>query len=541
MSKQPPIKYRYAPGIYDRRVTGKGKPTSYKGDLPYRWISNHRNKEWRKSGCCPELQEAKDAKADWEWQYRNRKNLGAMRQYAANKLEDITVEQVIEAALKYAVGEIRGIRADDHHSIKAMLKHPFFPKHISLFGIHENDQHFRNYFNERLHNFTFPNNSDGPRLARVTAGTVAYELRLIRAVFRHAIDNNWFDVCRHLKSSGKTHLTLITAPRLVGAIYKKDRSLLPDERQNLVEHFHECQGLNKYYLPLAIYLALDTAMREQEVVNLLWSDINFETRRITIRKTKTDWKREEKGRKGGRIVVLPYSSMQALLELYHHLTKKGHLPGNLPVPNLKAPDKDTPIFIDRYGKQMTPNALAQAFRELVSRCPGIIKRDKNNETLTFHCLRRAANRFLRLIKADPDERAAIRDGHAHEMDGAYGGDEYEDVLKTVQDKLDKHMLKVHLLDSQGRRVTDFDGNYVTEGVTLDRLIRMCNGRKMPVSEMLEKGYIPIPYFTRPTKQLEVIKKQVVEQSDIVFRCDRDDEGKIIAYEHVGLLNLVMAI
>jgi len=45
---------------------------------------------------------------------------------------------------------------------------------------------------------------------------------------------------------------------------------------------------NNYFVPLAIYLAIYTAMRRAEIMNLMWADIDIVNRRIRIRKSKTD-------------------------------------------------------------------------------------------------------------------------------------------------------------------------------------------------------------------------------------------------------------
>jgi integrase len=64
-----------------------------------------------------------------------------------------------------------------------------------------------------------------------------------------------------------------------------------------------------------MYLALDTGMRMQEILNLKWSDIDFEQRRIEIRKSKTDRKQVAKGGRAGRRIVLPYMAMSSLIDL----------------------------------------------------------------------------------------------------------------------------------------------------------------------------------------------------------------------------------
>jgi integrase len=135
-------------------------------------------------------------------------------------------------------------------------------------------------------------------------------------------------------------------------------------------------------------------MRAQEVVNLKWADIDFENRRIEIRKSKTDDK--TKGRVGRRI-VLPVSAMSELIRLWHHLNTKRTLPiTDQPVPHIKRPIEhpESYIFIDRYGKHMTSPAMCDVFTKAVTRAVkrgAIQHEDENGDTLGFHCLRRAAN------------------------------------------------------------------------------------------------------------------------------------------------------
>jgi integrase len=72
----------------------------------------------------------------------------------------------------------------------------------------------------------------------------------------------------------------------------------------LVECEKHLKGLNKIYVPLAIFIGLETGMRKQEIFNLLWSDINFNERTINITKSKT--------KAGIRKIPLPYWTREVL-------------------------------------------------------------------------------------------------------------------------------------------------------------------------------------------------------------------------------------
>jgi integrase len=71
-----------------------------------------------------------------------------------------------------------------------------------------------------------------------------------------------------------------------GANIKRKRRLLDGEEEQLVEACGQCRGLNRRYVPLAMYLAIETGMRLQEIFNLTWHDVNREKRRIEIRRAR---------------------------------------------------------------------------------------------------------------------------------------------------------------------------------------------------------------------------------------------------------------
>ena len=62
------------------------------------------------------------------------------------------------------------------------------------------------------------------------------------------------------------------------------RYLTDEERDRLLD---ACESVNKN-LYLAVVLALSTGARQQEIWNLRWSNVNFETRFITFTETKND-------------------------------------------------------------------------------------------------------------------------------------------------------------------------------------------------------------------------------------------------------------
>src|SRR4051812_10881778 len=55
--------------------------------------------------------------------------------------------------------------------------------------------------------------------------------------------------------------------KVEGSAYRRKRRLKDGELENLQRQCQECRGLNRYYVPLAIYLAIETGMRLQEIFN----------------------------------------------------------------------------------------------------------------------------------------------------------------------------------------------------------------------------------------------------------------------------------
>jgi integrase len=183
---------------------------------------------------------------------------------------------------------------------------------------------------------------------------------------------------------------------------------------NTIQHIFEldkleqacasCRGLNRYYVPLAIYLALETGMRLQEIFNLRWQDINVEKRRIEIRQSKTD----HLSGYDGREIVLTVGASFYLYKLDYFLTRDGLS---------RSTDRIFP---------MTREAFKQSWADVLKRA-GI-------SGLTFHDLRReAGSRFdaAGLTKGEHD----LMMGHANrDMTSLYVHAD----LKSIEDKLSKY-------------------------------------------------------------------------------------------------------
>ena len=185
-----------------------------------------------------------------------------------------------------------------------------------------------------------------------------------------------------------------------------------------------CLPPNNYYLPLAIYLAIDTGMRRQEIFNLIWADIDDENRRIRIRKSKTD---KVTGNLQGTTIVLPAMAKHLLITL----AMIRHRESNLPIEDQSGkyfemlfPQDDERIF------PMTAKAFTQAWKKVLKRA-GI-------ENLHFHDLRREANLCFHNAGLTVEERDIMLRHSNRNMDSVYLGRNH--LLKVIQDKLDKFVL-----------------------------------------------------------------------------------------------------
>jgi integrase len=194
--------------------------------------------------------------------------------------------------------------------------------------------------------------------------------------------------------------------KIRGSVHRRKRRLKEGELEALEQYSRDCRGLNRYYVPLAIYLAVETGMRLQEIFNLTWQDVDTDKRRIEIRKSKTDYLTGQ----SGRTIVLTLGAHSFLTVLRCSLIENRRF---------KSTDRIFP---------MTKNAFKQSWSDVIKRA-GI-------HGLTFHDLRReAGSRFeaARLTKGEQD----LMMGHVgRDMTSLY----IEADLKSIQDGLDKYVL-----------------------------------------------------------------------------------------------------
>jgi integrase len=203
----------------------------------------------------------------------------------------------------------------------------------------------------------------------ITPRTVRREISSIRHVFEVA-QEEWGML-------PPNHRNPFDRLPIKGATHRRKRRLEVDELERLEASCRECKGLNLFYVPLAMYLAIETGMRPAEMFNLNWADIDIEKRRIEITKSKTDHMQEA----AGRTIVMTEKALWIFIHIIWYLEDKKKMGGR--------------VF------PMTTSAFGQAWAEVVKRA-GIVeaylsrhpKASKDLANLRFGDLRHeAGSRF----------------------------------------------------------------------------------------------------------------------------------------------------
>ena len=118
----------------------------------------------------------------------------------------------------------------------------------------------------------------------VSNTTVNREIEVLRNMFNIAVENRWMN----------TNPASSTKVKKLRQDNKIERFLQPNEEQEL---FKKCVGRNAHLRPIII-MALHTAMRRGEILNLTWASVDLKRRYITLTKTKN-----------GKIRKIPISDM----------------------------------------------------------------------------------------------------------------------------------------------------------------------------------------------------------------------------------------
>lgn len=110
--------------------------------------------------------------------------------------------------------------------------------------------------------------------AELQMATVNRELQLLRAVFNFAKRQGW--VTRNPFEQGESLISLAQET-------KRERLLTREEEERLLA---ACTG-RRAHLKAILVIALDTALRRNEILNLRWKDVNLSSRLITVRASTT--------------------------------------------------------------------------------------------------------------------------------------------------------------------------------------------------------------------------------------------------------------
>lgn len=244
---------------------------------------------------------------------------------------------------------------------------------------------------------------------------------------------------------------------------KRQRGLKKGELEALLKHCEGCLGTNRYYVPLAIQFAFSTGMRRQEIFNLTWQDIDFGNRRITIRKSKTDFVTGNEG----RVICLPPLCWMPLKLLHSSLLLDGRTPGRerFAIPkefHLPAGK----IFLDTDGNPMTGEAFKQAFDSVAERA-GINRSGERKANLKPHDLRAAAESAFRKSELDDKEIDIMKNGPKSHYDVV------EDFLSTIQSKLETACFGAPLEEVEKEQRDRITLSYPMQcGVSLEDIIKL---------------------------------------------------------------------
>lgn len=197
-----------------------------------------------------------------------------------------------------------------------------------------------------------------------------------------------------------------------GTKHRRKRRLLPGEEERLDQACEKCLGLNRTYVPLAMALAIETGMRLDEIFNLTWEDLDFDKRTIEVIKSKTDHVSDY----AGRTIVMTLGASLYFLTLKFELRKK------------------TDTWATGLIFPMTKDAFEQAFDEVLVRAE--IKPDRRGEKLQFRDLRREAGSRFDEAGLTKSENELMLGHQGQDTNSIYIASK----LKSIRDKLDKHML-----------------------------------------------------------------------------------------------------
>jgi integrase len=196
------------------------------------------------------------------------------------------------------------------------------------------------------------------------------------------------------------------------------RPVGPEELQALLRSARNgCLGLNRLYVPLAIYLIAKTGLREKELCGLTWKNVDLDKRRIEIKRGKS----KDKKQLETFTTVIPIDAW-IVLRGYKH-------------PDDKA--TDWVFYKEDNGRvtRMTSSALRQAFADVRKRAAkelaGVEDIQLQND------LRKVAGSWFDEAELTRPQHDLMMDHDPGDMRSVYVISE----LRKIQDKLDRHDLR----------------------------------------------------------------------------------------------------
>jgi integrase len=266
----------------------------------------------------------------------------------------------------------------------------------------------------------------------------------------------------------------------------RQRVLKPGELERLEQEAGNCRGLNRHYMLIAIHLAIETGMRQQEIFNLTWADVDLEKRLITIQRSKTDHKSEIEG----RTIVMSFRAAMLLIALRLDLKARG-----------------------RYSEQssifpMTKGAIKQSFSDLCKRA-GVANfqfRDFRHE---------AASWFDRAGLTHAEHGLMMGHGKRTMRDRYITAD-----LQSIQNKIDRYVLG-------GKTLEEFTGlDPHQTAVVLEPLLKQANriwnkarksGEPIKFEEALKRA--PADLLSQSTQQ-EAQETSVTDSEKVIVLATR---------------------
>jgi integrase len=401
--------------------------------LPKLPSGRQRNNPWRAKvrGRIHDSPTCKDAE-HWErTQLHNYATAGLP--LTIDALRKITVGEIIKRYLKEKTPLKGGAEAEEYFLEKFLRDEPMCK--LSLAVVRKSDA--VSYRDKRL--------KDTWKGKPISRSTVKRQIGILHNIFAVAKDDwgyenlaNPFDKMNLKDNPGR------------------ERPLKRGELERIIEACKRSRGKNPYYMPLAIYLTIETGMRQQEVFNLLWSDIDYANRRIVIRNSKTDHLSELKG----RTIVLTFNAMCYLMRLA--LLNFG--PVDEVVPHKKGTAaakaywqticaKDEPVF------PMTKGAFKQAWRDAVKIRAGI-------KDLQYRDLRHEAGTWFDKAGLTGREHGVMVGHKKRTMRDRYIHAE----LQSIQNKLDRFVLGGVTLKEHVEKVRDEAAHDLASTIPSDDLV-----------------------------------------------------------------------